>query len=239
MSTKCAKPGRARWQACLAILLTIAIGCATAPTIPANKYGLHVVPDLATYQRLAQRDPDQRLIDVSTIPGIRIDVRYATTNNFMHEKLYPVAKVYLRVPAAKALAEVQRELAAEHLGLLVFDGYRPYSVTEKMWEPIRNPDFVADPAKGSRHNRGAAVDLTLVNSASGEELQMPTPYDDFTPRARADYADLPPQAIANRAKLRDAMVRHGFDQLPSEWWHFDFRGWERFELMNVPLEELN
>jgi D-alanyl-D-alanine dipeptidase len=217
----------------LGILLLVA--CAT---IPPNKYGLHVVPDLATYERLAQRDPDQRLIDLSTIPGIRIDVRYATTNNFMHEKLYPVAKVYLRAPAAKALAEVQRDLAAEHLGLLVFDGYRPYSVTEKMWEPIRNPDFVADPAKGSRHNHGAAVDLTLVNIASAEELQMPTTYDDFTQRARADYAELPPQAIANRAKLRDAMVRHGFEQLPSEWWHFDFRGWERFALMNVPLEEL-
>jgi len=224
--------------ACLAAILAIAIGCATAPKIPANKYGLHVVPDLATYQRLAQRDPDQRLVDVSTLPGIRIDVRYATTNNFMLEKLYPVAKVYLRAPAAKALADVQRELAAEHLGLLVFDGYRPYSVTKKMWEPIRNPDFVADPAKGSRHNRGAAVDLTLVDIDSAEELQMPTPYDDFTPRARADYADLPPQAIANRAKLRDAMVRHGFEQLPSEWWHFDFRGWERFDLMNVPLEAL-
>jgi D-alanyl-D-alanine dipeptidase len=227
-----------RWLPWLATILAIAIGCATAPQIPTNKYGLHVVPDLATYQRLAQRDPDQRLVDVSTIPGIRIDVRYATTNNFMHEKLYPVAKVYLRAPAARALADVQRELAAEHLGLLVFDGYRPYSVTEKMWEPIRNPDFVADPAKGSRLNRGAAVDLTLVNIASADELQMPTPYDDFTPRARADYAELPPQAIANRAKLRDAMVRHGFEQLPSEWWHFDFRGWERFELMDVPFGEL-
>ena len=154
------------------------------------------------------------------------------------KQLYPIAKVYLRAPAAKALADVQHDLAAEHLGLKVFDGYRPYSVTEKMWEPIRNPDFVADPAKGSRHNRGAAVDLTLVDLAAGEELAMPTPYDDFTPRARADYAELPPNVIANRTKLRDAMVRHGFDPLPSEWWHFDFRGWERFDLMNVPVEEL-
>jgi len=184
------------------------------------------------------RDSDQRLVDVSTIPGIRLDVRYATTNNFMHEQLYPVAKVFLRAPAAKALAGVQHDLASEHLGLKVFDGYRPYSVTVKMWERIHNPDFVADPAKGSRHNRGAAVDLTLVDLDTGAEVAMPTPYDDFTSRARADYPDLPPNVIANRAKLRDVMVRHGFYPLPTEWWHFDFRGWERFGLMNVPLERV-
>ncbi|HEX3107946.1 MAG TPA: M15 family metallopeptidase [Thermoanaerobaculia bacterium] len=212
---------------------------ACAASVPPNKYGLRVVPDRATYEKLAARDPEQRLVDVSTIPGVRIDVRYATTNNFMHEQLYPIAKVYLRAPAARALADVQRELAAGHLGLKVFDGYRPYGITEKMWEPVKNPDFVADPAKGSRHNRGAAVDLTIVDLATGEEIAMPTPYDDFTPKARADYAELPPNVIANRAKLHDAMVRHGFDQLPSEWWHFDFHGWERFPLMNVPLESLS
>jgi D-alanyl-D-alanine dipeptidase len=219
-----------------ALVLFLLVACANS--IPTNKYGLTVVPDLATYERLAARDPEQRLVDVSTIPGVRIDVRYATTNNFMHERLYPVAKSYLRAPAARALAEVQRELAAEHLGLKVFDGYRPYSITEKMWEPVKNPDFVADPAKGSRHNRGAAVDLTIVDLATGEEIAMPTPYDDFTPKAFANYAELPANVIANRAKLHDAMTRHGFDQLPSEWWHFDFHGWERFPLMNVPLEEL-
>ncbi|HEV8434723.1 MAG TPA: M15 family metallopeptidase [Thermoanaerobaculia bacterium] len=219
-----------------ALILLLA---ACAASIPPNRYGLRVVPDRATYEKLAARDPEQRLVDVSTIPGVRIDVRYATTNNFMHEQLYPIAKVYLRAPAARALADVQRDLAAEHLGLKVFDGYRPYSITEKMWEPVKNPDFVADPAKGSRHNRGAAVDLTLVDLATGEEIPMPTPYDDFTPKAFANYADLPPNVIANRAKLHDAMVRHGFDQLPSEWWHFDFHGWERFPLMNVPLESLS
>jgi len=211
---------------------------ACAANIPPNRYGLQVVPDRATYERLAARDAEQRLVDVSTIPGIRIDVRYATTNNFMHEQLYPIAKVYLRAPAARALAAVQSDLAAEHFGVKVFDGYRPSAITEKMWEPVKNPDFVADPAKGSRHNRGAAVDLTLVDLATGEEIAMPTPYDDFTPKARADYAQLPANVIANRAKLRDAMVRHGFDPLPSEWWHFDFHGWERFPLMNVPLQAL-
>jgi zinc D-Ala-D-Ala dipeptidase len=216
------------------IAIALLVACSTTP-IPRNQYGLEVVPDYATYERLARRDPDKRLVDVEHLVSI-VDVRYATSNNFMHVPLYPIAKVFLRAPAARALAEVQRDLAKDNLGIKVFDGYRPYSVTEKMWEPIRNPDFVADPAKGSRHNRGAAVDLTLIDLRTGEELSMPTPYDDFTKRARQDFNDLPPNVIANRTQLRDAMTQHGFEPLPSEWWHFDYAGWQRFELMDVPLE---
>jgi zinc D-Ala-D-Ala dipeptidase len=218
------------------IAIALLLACATTPL---NKYGLAVVPDYASYERLAKRDPDKQLVDVEReVPGVRIDVRYATSNNFMHAPLYPIAKVFVRRPAARALADVQRELASEGLGLKIFDGYRPYAITEKMWEPIRNPDFAADPAKGSRHNRGAAVDLTLIDLRSGEELAMPTPYDDFTSRARQDFNDLPPNVIANRAKLRDVMTRHGFTPLPTEWWHFDLDGWQRFELMNVDLRDL-
>ena len=195
--------------------------------------GLHVL-DQRAYERSVARDPEMRLVDLETL-GIPLDIRYATPNNFMKRTLYPVAKAYLRAPAARALADVQRELAPHGLGIKVFDGYRPYSVTVAMWEPIKNPDFVADPKKGSRHNRGAAVDLTLIDLKSGAEVTMPTPYDDFTPRARQDFSDLPADAIANRALLRDVMTRHGFEPLPSEWWHFDFGGWQKFELLNVPL----
>jgi D-alanyl-D-alanine dipeptidase len=200
--------------------------------------GLYVVPDYATYDRLAQRDPDKQLVDVQSF-GIPIDVRYATPNNFIHTPLYPIAKVYLRAPAARALGDVERELAAGHLGVKAFDGYRPYRITKKMWDAIHNPDFVADPTKGSRHNRGAAIDLTLIDLRTNEELAMPTPYDDFTSRARQDFNDLPPDVIANRAKLRDVMMRHGFEPLPTEWWHFDYSGWQRFELMDVDLRELS
>jgi len=207
-------------------LLLIAAACATTPHPP-------VVRDVAEYDRQVAADPDKRLMEITDIPR---DVRYATTNNFMHAKLYPVSKVLLRRPAAIALHEVERELAHDGLGLKIFDGYRPYRVTVRMWKPIRNPDFVADPAKGSRHNRGAAVDLTLIDLRTGNELPMPTGYDDFTPRARQDFNDLPAEVIANRAKLREVMTKHGFDPLPSEWWHFDFRGWERFELLDLPLE---
>lgn len=218
-------------------LLFLIVACASAPTVPLNRYGLAVVPDLATYERIARSNPDKRLVDLSTL-AIPLDVRYATENNFMKKVLYPVAKSYLRAPAARALAEVQRELAPRGLGIKVFDAYRPYRVTEAMWEPIKNPDYVADPAKGSRHNRGAAVDLTLIDLATGAELPMPTPYDDFTARASHDFTDLPADALANRALLREVMTKHGFDPLPSEWWHYDFRGWERFELMDVSLSEL-
>ena len=218
------------------IAIALLVACATTAT---NKYGLVVVPNYDAYARIARRDPDKRLVDVErVVPNVRVDVRYATTNNFMHATLYPIAKVFLRAPAARSLGEVQSDLAREGLGLKIFDGYRPYSVTEKMWEPIKNEDFVANPAKGSRHNRGAAVDLTLIDLKTGEELAMPTPYDDFTSHARQDFNDLPANVIANRAKLRDAMTKHGFEPLPSEWWHFDYKGWQRFELMNVDLRDL-
>jgi D-alanyl-D-alanine dipeptidase len=218
----------------LALLLLVA--CSAA--IPANRYGLPVVPDRAAYERIAASDPDKRLVDLSS-HGIPLDIRYATANNFMKTPLYPEAKAYLRAPAAAALRAVQNDLAARGLGIKVFDAYRPYSVTERMWEPIKNPDYVADPAKGSRHNRGAAVDLTLIDLKTGAELPMPTGYDDFTSRAAHAFTDLPADVLANRALLREAMERRGFAPLPSEWWHYDFNGWERFELMNVPLEALS
>jgi len=217
----------------------VLLSCASATVdVPQNRYGLPVVPDAATYERLARTDPAKRLVDLESL-SIPLDIRYATPDNFMKKPLYPVAKAYLRAPAARALAEVQRELAPRSLGIKVFDAYRPYRVTEAMWEPIRNPDYVADPAKGSRHNRGAAVDLTLIDLRTGAEVTMPTAYDDFTERAAHAFTDLPADALANRTLLREVMVKHGFDPLPSEWWHYDFRGWERFELMDVGLEELS
>lgn len=168
------------------LIILLLAACVSVPT---NEYGLRVVPDVATYERLARANPEKRLVDLSTL-GIPLDIRYATENNFMKRQLYPVAKAYLRAPAARALAAVQNDLAARGLGIKVFDGYRPYRVTEAMWEPIRNPDYVADPAKGSRHNRGAAVDLTLIDLRTGAELAMPTPYDDFTARAAHEFVAL-------------------------------------------------
>jgi len=206
------------------VALLLVLSCATS--------SLRVL-DARAYRESVARDSEMQLVDLQTL-GIPLDIRYATPNNFMKQTLYPSAKAYLRAPAARALADVQRELAARGVGIKVFDAYRPYAVTVAMWEPIKNPDYVADPKKGSRHNRGAAVDLTLIDLKTGAELPMPTPYDDFTPRAAHAFTDLPADVLANRALLRDVMVKHGFDPLPSEWWHFDFRGWERFDLLDVP-----
>jgi zinc D-Ala-D-Ala dipeptidase len=218
-------------------LLLFAAACVTSVAIPTNRYGLRVVPDRDMYERLARADAAKRMVDLAGIPGIRLDIRYATQDNFMKRTLYPTPRAFLRAPAADALRKIQEELAEEGLGLKVWDAYRPYSVTEAMWDPIRNPDYVADPAKGSRHNRGAAVDVTLVDR-NGYELIMPTGYDDFSPRAAHAYTELSPQIRLNRQKLLDIMTKHGFDPLPSEWWHYDFRGWERFELMDVSFEDL-
>lgn len=224
----------------LLVVLSSVLACASVPATPEvrpNQYGLQVVSDAATYERLVLADPDKRLIDLQAL-SIPLDIRYATENNFMKKTLYPVAKAYLRAPAAYALSRVQRDLAARGLGIKVFDAYRPYAVTVSMWEPIKNPDYVADPSKGSRHNRGAAVDLTLIDLQTKEELPMPTPYDDFTARAAHAFTDLPEEAARNRAILREIMEKHGFEPLPSEWWHYDFNNWERFELMDVPMDQL-
>lgn len=203
--------------------------------IPENENGLQVVEDEDVYLRTVAEDLSKELVDLEReIPGVRLDIRYATTDNFMRERLYPVAKAYLRAPAAVALAGAQKEFKALGLELKVFDGYRPYEVTEKIWEPYRNPDFVADPAEGSRHNRGCAVDLTLVDEI-GEDLSMPTGYDDFTKKTSHNYQNLPEVEIRNRDLLRAAMESHGFQALPTEWWHYDYVGWERFELLDLPL----
>lgn len=223
----------------LLVSLIAVLGCATI-TIPRNEYGLRVVDSISLYERIVEKNPSHRLVEIGReIPGAELDIRYATEDNFMNQRLYPVAAAWLRKPAAEALAAAEGELAGQGLGLKIFDAYRPYSVTRLMWERIGDPDYVADPARGSRHNRGAAVDLTLIDLDTGDELAMPTGYDDFTPRAHHDFDDLDAEVEENRRILRETMERHGYVALPSEWWHYDFRGWEQFDLLDLPMEELD
>jgi zinc D-Ala-D-Ala dipeptidase len=168
------------------------------------------------------------------IPGIVLDIRYATTNNFTGQTLYPSSRCFLRKPVAENLRAVQMELATQGLGLKVFDGFRPLSVQKKMWEVFPHPGYVADPKKGSRHNRGAAVDLTLIRLSDSAELPMPTAFDDFTTKAHRDFNDLPEEVIRNRTLLETLMTKHGFIGLPTEWWHFDDANWKRYPIMDVP-----
>ncbi|HSI63633.1 MAG TPA: M15 family metallopeptidase [Candidatus Saccharimonadia bacterium] len=166
------------------------------------------------------------------IPDIVISLPYATEDNFFKKRFYASNTCLLRRAVVERLAAVQKELNGQGLGLKIWDGYRPRSVQYEFWKTLPDPNYVADPAKGSRHNRGAAVDLTLIELKTGAELPMPTAYDDFSPKAAADFKLVPPEAVKNRTLLQQCMVKHGFEIFPSEWWHFDAKGWEEFPLEN-------
>ncbi|XGV98864.1 MAG: M15 family metallopeptidase [Leptolyngbya sp. BL-A-14] len=178
-----------------------------------------------------------QLVDLHVInAGIRLDIRYATANNFLHRPLYKQPRCLLRAIVAERLSQVQSDLEAEGLGLKVYDCYRPLSVQKQMWKLVPDNRFVADPATGSRHNRGSAVDVTLVDRL-GNELMMPTVFDDFSERAATDYNGASPLAKQNRQRLKDAMLKHGFTPLQTEWWHFDAANWAQFPVLDIPLEQ--
>lgn len=171
---------------------------------------------------------------------IRYDIRYATADNFMGTPFYDTALAFLQRPAAEAVVRAHRRLAARGLGLLIHDAYRPWYVTRMFWDAT--PDslrrFVADPAQGSRHNRGAAVDLTLYDLATGRPVSMPSTYDEFTERAYPDYPGGTDEQRRRRDLLRNTLEREGFTVYQYEWWHFDFRGWERYPVMNSPFRDV-
>ena len=171
---------------------------------------------------------------VTVIPNIVVSLPYATEDNHFKRRFYKANRCFLRRAVVERLALVQRDLNAQGLGLKLWDGYRPRSVQWEFWKVLPDPKYVADPKQGSRHNRGAAVDCTLVDLKSGKELPMPTAHDDFTPKAAADFKLVPAEALKNRTILQEAMTRHGFQIFPSEWWHFDAPGWEAY-----PLEDFD
>jgi len=183
-------------------------------------------------------EPD--LVDVAALaPSIRLDIRYATANNFMGEKFYRTARALLQRPAAEALMRVHRKLKQKEYGLLIHDAYRPWYVTKMFWDatPEAMKDFVADPEPGSVHNRGAAVDLTLYELETGEPVEMPSGYDEFSERAYPDYAGGTTRQRWLRDLLRSAMEAEGFTVYEYEWWHFDYHTAQDYPVMNVPLEE--
>ncbi|QIR36680.1 M15 family metallopeptidase [Tolypothrix sp. PCC 7910] len=197
-------------------------------------------PNLETdsNEQTAITPADARLVDIQSInKNVLLDIRYATPNNFLKKKLYPEARCVLRYGAAKQLSLVQQDLAKNKLSLKVYDCYRPLSVQKEMWKILPDERYVGNPAKGSRHNRGAAVDLTLIDS-NGKELEMPSAFDAFTQASHRDYSGGSVQSRKNRQTLEDAMQKRGFTGLATEWWHFDAPDWDKYAVMDAPFNKI-
>jgi zinc D-Ala-D-Ala dipeptidase len=193
---------------------------------PPQEQGTFLKPDLVELVKLD--------------PTIKLDIRYATTNNFLGTPVYTQARAFLQRPAAEALLRAHRELKAQGYGLIIHDGYRPWYITEIFWDAVPEDKkiFVADPTAGSKHNRGCAVDLSLYDLKTGREVTMPSGYDEMTPRAYTDYPGGTPEERERRAILRQAMEKQGFKVIPKEWWHFDYQDWKQYPILNAKFEDL-
>lgn len=225
----------------LMTIFCLGISRTHAQELTISKYGLKVVSSIDLYKEIAKKDNLRKMVSLQKwVPGIVLDLRYAGTNNFMKQNLYPTSINYtfMRQPAAKALALVQNELNAMGYGLKIFDAYRPYSVTEKFWELVHDDRYVADPKKGSGHNRGIAVDLTIIDLKTNRELEMPTGFDNFTDSAHHDFMNLSLVVLKNRKLLKETMEKFGFMEFPTEWWHYSLPEPERFEVLDISFEDL-
>ncbi len=223
------------------VVICVAIACQSTPSTQQAR-SVPIMPESTspTNEKSPSRSqtPNDALVDLQTVNrAIVLDIRYATTNNFMRRQLYPVSRCVLRCATAKALDRVQIDLAQQGLGLKVYDCYRPLSVQKQMWQVLPDDRYVANPAEGSRHNRGAAVDVTLVDP-NGKELEMPTAYDDFTSQAHRDDTTASPQSRRHSQLLTTAMTKYGFIPLATEWWHFDGAGWQDFPITDVSLQAI-
>ena len=181
------------------------------------------------------------LVDLSALDSrIKLDIRYATSDNFLSTPVYSSARALLQRPAAEALLRAHRELLKQGYGLLIFDAYRPWYVTKIFWDatPPDKHEFVADPAEGSRHNRGCAVDLSLYDLNTGREVEMTGVYDEMSERSYPDYAGGTAEQRSRRQLLRREMQKQGFAVYPSEWWHFDYQDWKEYAIQNVPFEQI-
>jgi D-alanyl-D-alanine dipeptidase len=204
-----------------------------------NPYGLVVISDYQAYKETVKANKDNQLVEIKkAIPSVVLDIRYATKNNFMEQVMYNQARAFARKPVVDQLKNIQAILKTKGFGLKIYDAYRPYAITVAFYQKASDKNFVANPAKGSKHNRGCAIDLSLVDLKSGKELPMPTPYDSFSPAAAPDFLNLPPEVIKNRNFLIATMEANGFKVIANEWWHFDFNGWQNFDLMDIPFKKL-
>ena len=208
---------------------------------------VHPVAELRATALAAQppREPGDfwksDLVDLAKLdPRIKLEIRYATTDNFLSTPVYTSARAFLQRPAAEAMLQAHRELMKQGYGLLIFDGYRPWYVTRIFWDatPADKHEFVADPSQGSRHNRGCAVDLTMYDLKTGREVEMTGVYDEMSERSYPKYTGGTVEQRAHRDLLRAAMEKQGFTVFQSEWWHFDYRDWRHYAIGNARFEEI-
>lgn len=222
----------------------VALGLAALPLVGCARMGPD--PDVLFLPAGAPApglDDAKRLVELVRLdPNIKLDMRYATTNNFTGRVLYEEARAFLANPAAQAVARASKMAQADGFGLTIFDAYRPWRITKKLWDatPVGpKKEYVANPKRGSKHNRGCAVDLSLHDLRTGQLVEMPSGFDDFSEKAHRDYMGASPAAIANRARLARYLEPEGFVGLSNEWWHFDFIGWEQFPVMDIPFSKIS
>ncbi len=231
----------------LFLLLYVAL-----PTAVPQQVSYHVRPlrpvDELRVEALKAQPPHEdgsfrpsELVEIVRLDStIKLDIRYATRNDFLGTPLYTQARAFLQRPAAEALVRAHRKLKAQGYGLILHDGYRPWYVTKIFWDatPDDQKIFVANPALGSKHNRGCAIDLSLYDLKTGQEVVMPSGYDEMTERAFADYPGGSDDERARRALLRRAMEDEGFVVNSKEWWHFDYKDWREYGIQNSRFEDL-
>ncbi|TGL53367.1 D-alanyl-D-alanine dipeptidase [Leptospira meyeri] len=197
------------------------------------------VLDRKAYELSIQKTPNKELINLEKkIPGIFLDIKYATPNNFTKQTIYKEAKAFARKPVAEALGEAQTEFLKLGYSIKIFDAYRPYAATVKFFEIIGDTRYVASPKTGSRHNKGCAIDLSLVDVKSKKELPMPTEYDSFRKEAWAEAPVSDPEILKNRMLLISTLGKYRFRVNKTEWWHYDFLECTGFEVLDIPFEEL-
>ncbi|WP_316735566.1 M15 family metallopeptidase [Pedobacter aquatilis] len=221
------------------VLLFFASFSAFAQTKPEALQKLVVVNSYNQYLNSIKTNPDNELVEIKkAIPNIKLDIRYATKNNFMQQVMYKQARAFARKPVVESIKKVQAELNKKGLGLKIFDGYRPYKITVEFYKKASDKNFVANPAKGSKHNRGCALDLTIINLKTGKEVEMATPYDSFSKAASANYEPVSELVRKNREYLIAVMKKNKLNVLDNEWWHYDFQGWEQYDIMDIPFQKL-
>lgn len=221
------------------VTITIMLAIPFISLISQNKENKLIVLDRLAYEDSVKKIPSKELINLGKkIPSIVLDIKYATPNNFTKQVIYKEAKAFARKPVGEALDEAQKEFLKLGYSIKVFDAYRPYTATVKFFEIIGDTRYVASPKTGSRHNKGCAIDLTLVDLKTNKELTMPTEYDSFRKEAWAEAPVSDPEILKNRKILIQVLTNHGFRVNKTEWWHFDFLGCAGFEVLDIPFEEL-